>query len=173
MPHAYWMLCGADSQGLRNCRFLLVYTQGIAEFWKIHIKNCPGKRHIGKRQRKCEAWNFWFPLPWVSWAALCSQHRCASIEHLQARELTPGSVSRVFTGAPPRRHDWLSLQMISGSNLSRGAADITWLKPLSWITLFMWPKLFTPSHNICILIRLSQEPHINKSTFLSVNLWHL
>ena len=28
------------SQGLRNYRFLLVYTKGIAEFWKIQIKNC-------------------------------------------------------------------------------------------------------------------------------------
>ena len=111
------------------------------------------------------ALNFWFPLPRVSWAALCSQHRCASSEHLQTRELTPGSVSSGFSGAPPRRHDWLSIQLISGSNHSRGAADTAWPKPPSWITLLRWPKLFTLNQIVCIRIRLSQDPQKTKPLF--------
>ena len=39
------------SQGLRNYRFLPVYTQGIAEFWKIQIKKCQDKNlfYLGEK----------------------------------------------------------------------------------------------------------------------------
>ena len=108
----------------------------------------------------------WFCLPRVSWAALCSHHRCAGIEDLQTQELTPGSMSGVFTGAPLPRHDWWFIQLISGSNLSRGAADTAGPKPPSWVASFLWPKVFTLNHTVDISIRVAQDPHKNKSTFL-------
>ena len=146
-----------------NYDFLLYISRGLQLLKRHRWKTAQENAYRSK-----DMWNMelWFHLPRVSWAALCSQHWCAGSEHLQTGELTPGSVSRVFTGAPSPRNDWRSIQLISGSILSRGAADTAWPKPPSWITSFSWPKLFTLNHTVDISIKLVQDPHKNKSIFL-------
>ena len=165
----HWGACIFTKYG-----FLLHISRDCSFLKDTDKKKKKTAHEMAYRAESKEMWNMelWFRFPRVSWAVLCFQHQCARSEHSQTRELTPGFVSRIFTGAPSPRNDWRSIQLISGSNLSRGAADIAWLKPLSWITSFSRPKVFTLSHSADIPIRLAQDPQKNKSTFLSVNLWH-
>ena len=129
-------------------------------------------RHIGQSKRKCETWNFGFLFPGchgqlcvpsTDELALSTGRRGSSLQ-ASCPEIFLGSITKAW---------WWSIQLISGSNLSRGAADTAWPKPASWITSFLWPKVFTLNHTVYILIRLAKDPHINNNAFLSVNLLYV
>ena len=164
-------------QGTLRCMYLykvlfsFVIHPGNWSFLKDTDEKLPRKMHIGQSQRKCETWNFGllFPgchgqlcVPSTDVLALSTCRRGSSLQ-APCPECLLGLHCQGMTDRP---YSWSQVQ-----TSLEGQLILHDHNPHPESHHSCGPKFLPKS--CCLHPYQAQDPHINNSTFLSVNLWQL